>query len=125
MALNNEKESIVTVNNVSKRFIKSLDLAGKIAQRFGADIREDVVHAVDRVSLNIQDGEVVSSGQPILLIAPTKEQVWEALRAMYFIGEKKDLKVIKRFLTPNSQLSRRVQEQAFFSINSIKSKIAY
>ena len=59
MALNNEKESIVTVNNVSKRFIKSLDLAGKIAQRFGADIREEVVHAVDRVSLNIQDGEVV------------------------------------------------------------------
>ena len=59
MASNDEKESIVTVNNVSKRFIKSLDLAGKIAQRFGADIREEVVHAVDRVSLNIQDGEVV------------------------------------------------------------------
>ena len=59
MVLNNEKEPIVTVNNVSKRFVKSLDLAGKIAQRFGADIREEVVHAVDKVSLNIQDGEVV------------------------------------------------------------------
>ena len=59
MVLNNEKEPIVTVNNVSKRFVKSLDLAGKIAQRFGADIREEVVHAVDKVSLNILDGEVV------------------------------------------------------------------
>ncbi len=59
MVLNNEKEPIVTINNVSKRFVKSLDLAGKIAQRFGADIREEVVHAVDKVSLNIQDGEVV------------------------------------------------------------------
>ena len=59
MVSNNEKEPIVTINNVSKRFVKSLDLAGKIAQRFGADIREEVVHAVDKVSLNIQDGEVV------------------------------------------------------------------
>ena len=59
MVLNNEKEPIVTINNVSKRFVKSLDLAGKIAQRFGVDIREEVVHAVDKVSLNIQDGEVV------------------------------------------------------------------
>ena len=64
MALNNEKESIVTVNNVSKRFIKSLDLAGKIAQRFGADIREEVVHAVDRVSLNIQDGDCLLYTSP-------------------------------------------------------------
>ena len=55
MALNNEKESIVTVNNVSKRFIKSLDLAGKIAQRFGADIREEVVHAVDLSLIHISE----------------------------------------------------------------------
>ncbi len=73
----------------------------------------------------LQDGQAVLAGQPILLLSPTEEQVWEALRAMYFIGEKKDLEVIKRFLTPNSQLSRRVQEQAFLSINSIKGKITY
>ena len=51
MALNNEKESIVTVNNVSKRFIKSLDLAGKIAQRFGADIREEVAVSYTHLTL--------------------------------------------------------------------------
>ena len=53
------KEPIVTIDNVSKRFVKSLDLAGRIAQRFGANIREEIVHAVDGVSLKIQDGEVV------------------------------------------------------------------
>ena len=53
------KEPIVTIDNVSKRFVKSLDLAGRIAQRFGANIREEVVYAVDGVSLKIQDGEVV------------------------------------------------------------------
>ena len=72
-----------------------------------------------------QDGEVVLAGQPILLLSPTEEQVWEALRAMYFIGGEKDLEVIEPFLESNSQLSRRIQEQAILSINSIKARIAH
>ncbi len=50
---------ILELRGVSKRFVKPLDLAGKIAQRLGSDIREEVVHAVDDVSLTIADGEVV------------------------------------------------------------------
>ena len=50
---------ILSVENVSKRFVKSLDLAGKIAQKLGANVREEIVHAVDGVSIEIQDGEVV------------------------------------------------------------------
>jgi len=45
--------------NLSKKFVKTLDTAAKIAQRFGADIREEVVHAVDGVNLTIKRGEVV------------------------------------------------------------------
>jgi len=50
---------ILGIENVSKRFVKSLDLAGKIAQKLGANVREEIVHAVDGVSIEIQDGEVV------------------------------------------------------------------
>ena len=50
---------IIEIADVSKRFVKSLDLAAKIAQRFGADVREEVVHAVDRVSFEVAEGEVV------------------------------------------------------------------
>ena len=39
--------------------MKTLDLAARIARRLGADVREEVVHAVDRVSLRIDQGEVV------------------------------------------------------------------
>jgi len=53
------KPPIIRLLNVSKRFVKSLDLAAKIAQKFGANIREEVVHAVDNVSLSIAEGEVV------------------------------------------------------------------
>jgi len=44
---------------LSKRFVKRLDLAAKIAGRLGADVREEVVHAVDRVDITVGEGEVV------------------------------------------------------------------
>ena len=50
---------LIQARGVTKRFVKRLDLAGKIAQRLGSDISEEVVHAVDRVDLEIMPGEVV------------------------------------------------------------------
>lgn len=50
---------ILELDGISKRFVKHLDLAGKIGQRLGAKVREETVHAVDSVSLSIADGEVV------------------------------------------------------------------
>ena len=51
--------ALLEVRDLSKRFVKSLDLAGRIARRLGADVREEVVHAVDRASFAIAQGEVV------------------------------------------------------------------
>jgi hypothetical protein len=48
--------SIIEARALSKRFTKTLDLAGRIASRLGADLREETVHAVDRVSLSIAKG---------------------------------------------------------------------
>ncbi|OED41605.1 peptide ABC transporter ATP-binding protein [Chromatiales bacterium (ex Bugula neritina AB1)] len=50
---------IIEAKGLSKKFVKRLDFAGKIAQRLGAGIHEEVVHAVDDVSLAINPGEVV------------------------------------------------------------------
>ena len=44
---------------MSKRFVKGLDTAAKIGNLFGAGVKEEVVHAVDRVDLAIAAGEVV------------------------------------------------------------------
>jgi peptide/nickel transport system ATP-binding protein len=52
-------EPIIELRGVSKRFSKTLDFAGKIARRLGANLREEVVHAVDSVDLTIRRGEVV------------------------------------------------------------------
>ena len=50
---------IVDLRGVSKRFARRLDVAARIANTFGAGLREEVVHAVDRVDLSIAEGEVV------------------------------------------------------------------
>jgi peptide/nickel transport system ATP-binding protein len=51
--------SIVSLTGVSKRFVRPLDLAARAANLLGAGQREAVVHAVDQVSLAVNEGEVV------------------------------------------------------------------
>ncbi|WP_390884875.1 ABC transporter ATP-binding protein [Cupriavidus gilardii] len=50
---------LLELRGVSKRFVKSLDAAARIANLFGAHAKEEVVHAVDHVDLAIRAGEVV------------------------------------------------------------------
>ena len=50
---------ILELQGVSKRFLKPLDAVDRISNVLGAGLREEVVHAVDDVSLAIQPGEVL------------------------------------------------------------------
>jgi len=50
---------IIETRDLSKRFVKRLDLAARIAGSLGADVREEVVRAVDRVDMTVREGEVV------------------------------------------------------------------
>jgi len=58
--MSEQSTSCIAVNNVSKRFVSSLDFAGRLAKKLGANLRDEVVHAVDNVSLEVKKGEVVS-----------------------------------------------------------------
>jgi peptide/nickel transport system ATP-binding protein len=51
--------AIVEVRDLTKNFVKRLDLAGRIAVRLGAEGRDEVVHAVDGANLAVASGEVV------------------------------------------------------------------
>ena len=50
---------LIELRQVSKRFSRPLDLAEKLARKLGAPVSEPIVHAVDRVDLQVFPGEVV------------------------------------------------------------------
>ncbi|MBE0619125.1 MAG: ATP-binding cassette domain-containing protein [Burkholderiales bacterium] len=50
---------LLELRGTSKRFIKTLDSAAKLANLLGAKAREEIVHAVDAVDLAVSAGEVV------------------------------------------------------------------
>ena len=50
---------IIELQEVTRRFVKTIDLAEKVANLLGAKIREEVVEAVDCVSLSVETGAVL------------------------------------------------------------------
>jgi len=51
--------AMIATQALTKEFVEELDLASRIAARLGANVSEQVVHAVDGVDLSIAKGEVV------------------------------------------------------------------
>jgi peptide/nickel transport system ATP-binding protein len=51
--------ALLQLTDISKRFVKRLDIAGRAARALGANLQEQTVHAVDGVNLSINEGEVV------------------------------------------------------------------
>jgi peptide/nickel transport system ATP-binding protein len=52
-------EALLEFRGVSKRFSKRLDAVERLARRLGARVSEHTVHAVERVSFAVAQGEVV------------------------------------------------------------------
>ncbi|WP_459618840.1 ABC transporter ATP-binding protein [Bordetella sp. 2513F-2] len=50
---------LLSLRAVQMRFVQPVDLAGRIANLFGAGLRTQVVHAVDGVDLDVRPGEVI------------------------------------------------------------------
>lgn len=50
---------IIALDRIDKKFVKRLDVAEKLVNVMGGSRREEIVHAVDSVSLEIGEGEVV------------------------------------------------------------------
>jgi peptide/nickel transport system ATP-binding protein len=50
---------LLSLRGITKRFVQRVDLAGRIANAFGAGVHETVVQAVSDVDLDVAEGEVV------------------------------------------------------------------
>jgi len=75
-------------------------------------------------TLSVQKGMHVSAGAEIATVAPADEQVWEALRALYLIGQVDDLPAILPYERELPEISDRVRQQAVLADKVIRKQAA-
>jgi hypothetical protein len=68
------------------------------------------------------DDAQIQAGQPILLVDPSPEMAWEALRALFLIGQKDDLASINRYVRGMEGMPPQVQQQAALTAREISSR---
>jgi hypothetical protein len=68
------------------------------------------------------DGSSVTAGDPLLTLAPSAEMVWEALRALYFVGQPEDLPLAERFIRGNPDMPDSVRQQAALTARAIRQR---
>jgi biotin carboxyl carrier protein len=84
------------------------------------ELRSQVPGTIDRWL--VADGASVAAGESILSISPSTAEVWEALRALYLIGEKQDLSSVEKLAKPESGMPADVRQQAELAAKAIQSR---
>lgn len=64
----------------------------------------------------------VIAGQPILLVDPSADEIWESLRALYLIGQPDDLPAVDDFARGAANLPANIRQQAELTATAIRSR---
>jgi hypothetical protein len=62
-------------------------------------------------------------GAELASVDPGEEQVWEALRALYLVGEPEDLPAIRIYQRDLPEIPDRVKQQALLTEKAIRSRV--
>src|SRR6266436_4925762 len=73
-------------------------------------------------TLSVSPGSTVSAGADIASVDPGDEQVWEALRALYLVGQVDDLPSIRPYQRELPEVSDRVRQQASLTEKAIRDR---
>jgi len=70
------------------------------------------------------DNAQVKTGDPMLLVDPSPEMVWESLRALYLVGQTEDLPAVDPFTREIEGMPPQVQQQAALTAREIAARNA-
>jgi len=70
----------------------------------------------------VAPGALIAAGSEIATVDPGDGQVWEALRALYLIGQTGDLPAIGPYQRELPEISERVRQQALLTEKSIRDR---
>jgi biotin carboxyl carrier protein len=68
------------------------------------------------------DGSSVTAGQPILSLLPSESMVWEALRALFLMGNSEDAVDVARFAHGANGMSVQIAQQAQATLIAIRGR---
>jgi biotin carboxyl carrier protein len=75
-------------------------------------------------SLSVAAGANVSAGSELATVDPGDEQVWEALRALYLIGQAEDLPAVRPYERELPEIPDRIRQQALQTEKAIRDRAA-
>ena len=84
-----------------------------------AEIRSPIPGRIRSVA---ETGATLAAGAEVAVVDPATEQVWEALRALYLIGQPEDLQAIRPYERDVADVSNDVRQQAFETEQAIRKR---
>ena len=98
-------------------------LIAKLQDGDGHETRELRSPITGRVrTLSTATGAIVVPGTAIATVEPGEEQVWEALRALYLIGQLEDLPAIRPYQRELPEVPERLRQQAIEAERAIQER---
>src|SRR6266702_3737400 len=76
-------------------------------------------------TLSVAAGATVTAGTEVAIVDPSDDQVWEALRALYLIGEPDDLPAIRPYERELPEDSDRVRPPALLTEKALRDRSAH
>ncbi len=98
-------------------FVNPGTLVGHVGE---AEVRSPLPGEV--IELSRQDGAAVGPGDTLAELSPDQEHVWEALRGLLRVGQKKDLDDVRRYARGAAGMPDRVRRQALLTMQEIESR---
>jgi hypothetical protein len=118
------KGTIVTILPVGSAVSRE-SMVARVRDERGAaqEVRAPVAGRIEKVSA--AEGQTLSAGDELVVLAPDGKNAWEALRALYVVGAAEDLPEIERYARGEvAGMSGEIKKQAALTAEAIKSRVA-
>jgi len=94
----------------------------RIRRDDGSRVEMRAAEAARLQTILVGEGSRVEAGDKLMTLLPSTDQAWEALRALFVIGEPDDIPAIQPYIRPMSGMPDRVQAQALSTIEAIRDR---
>ena len=70
----------------------------------------------------VVEGTRVNAGSTLALLSPSEEEVWEALRAFFLVGQAEDLELVEPYARGQIDSSDRIRQQAQLTAAAVRER---